>query len=940
MGGPSESEPLIFVSDASAEAERLTTALRVRGYVVVDVPLTLVVSRASVQRPSLILCDVDATEAIETMARLRDVPGGSGVDIIFLGEAGGTLDDMPDAVFHEGSGFFVRPVDVYALLRKVEALIGPPKGVVNSMVPGSARGALLPSQLPYGPPSSSGRPARISSAPPRAPSSTPSSRNADSSRGAAKQTGPESSHEARAEPLSEADRAALGAGPAAPTQPPPRSSEPPPEALPTGPGPVTYEPAAPGSGKPSWSPAAPTQARPTEPPNDSPSLPAPVPLGFGVEAEPAGSPLARQIPQSEMSPELERLLARAEQRVGLNPSSSNPPARLSPEEEVEAVLPAEVLAALDEPLDHDAEDDGEESSIYGTRSGSDGGGTGLGTGVGTGGTRAPIPVGTQAPSPSEATRPPSIPAGARTASGGSLFPPSENQAGPASEAPGSLSKDEVTPPAVPTRGSWMPMGPTGVDSQRESVGSFAPAPHSEPPPHTIRPTPLPPSARDAMARRHPPPPGLPAGAATPALAPSAALATPPPVPPSAAMTAPPPVPPSAAMTAPPPYHRNADAELTLSPSDGVPLVPPAAQAPVITSAPDLASIPEIPTALGVGDTVRALARAVRSRYTGALAVEDSAGIRRVVLRDGDLVTAASGIEGESLVAFLAQRGVLTPDVAARLGRKLAQFGRHAGAALIAHGHLRQDELWPVLRAHAEWIVGRVIDVEHGALSLEKELPGRLQAEPAVFGGATGAEVLVEVVRRSVPPGEAIRRMGGRGARFADGPGASLLGECALVEADVALVGRAKSSSIDELLESTHSDDPAPMLYALVELGVLQILSPSDSARREASAPQAPQTDELDEEALRARIEARMALVREGDYFAVLGISRGATGYDIRRAYLDLRREFEPSRILSARTADLRDDVDVICEVLDEAYDVLRDQMRRDRYRRALEATPR
>ena len=68
--------------------------------------------------------------------------------------------------------------------------------------------------------------------------------------------------------------------------------------------------------------------------------------------------------------------------------------------------------------------------------------------------------------------------------------------------------------------------------------------------------------------------------------------------------------------------------------------------------------------------------------------------------------------------------------------------------------------------------------------------------------------------------------------------------------------------------------------------------------------------------------------------------RAATAYDIRRAYATLRREFEPSRVLGAKTADLRDDVDLIIEVLEEAYEILKDERRRDRYRRALEASPR
>jgi hypothetical protein len=44
-------------------------------------------------------------------------------------------------------------------------------------------------------------------------------------------------------------------------------------------------------------------------------------------------------------------------------------------------------------------------------------------------------------------------------------------------------------------------------------------------------------------------------------------------------------------------------------------------------------------------------------------------------------------------------------------------------------------------------------------------------------------------------------------------------------------------------------------------------------------------------------------------------------------------------VLNAATADLADDLDLIIEVLDEAHDVLRDQSRRERYRRAIEDKP-
>ena len=818
--GVATEEPLIFVSDSTAEAERLTVALRARGYQVVDVPLGLLAPRVSAQRPSLILCDVDAEGALETAHGLRDIPGGSGIDIVFIGEAGGILDDRADAVFHEGSGLFVRPVDVYALLRKVEGLIGPPPARRDSLLPPSHRVIV------------GSRPDVISSKPPPTPSS--------------------------ARPVAELPpppilplRTASDYGRRPPSGPPRLASRPP----------ISFS------------------SRP-------PAIADGVGFGFGVEGAP--SELARRIPQAEMSPELAGLLSRAEERVSIGTSSPSA-GRLSPEEEVEAVLPADVLAALDEPLDADDEDDELGSSAaLGTHGGSEGGSTG--------GDRAPrTAAGDSQGGPRTAAGEPHTRAGAFTEAGpiSALEPPLSGPHGPTAlraatpEADRYESEPPATPPAAPTR------PPPEAAASGSAAGSS--------------------SAADLLL------PPLPRGF-EPAIGELDELRGP-----------------AEAATVPPPGRRHVPSgalavpALTEQPQEPrVPLISP----PQPSLEPPT---PLIPNALGPGDAVRALAISIVARYSGAIAFEDAAGIRRVVLRDGDFVTGASGAQSDSLVQFLVERGDLSAQDAQTLGRRVPQFGRHAGAALVAHGFLPQDELWSMLRAHAEWLLGHIVTLESGAASLEREVPGRLQAEPAVFGGATGAEVLVEIARRVVPPDQAVRRLGGESARFREGPAARLLGECALVESEVELVELSKSAALREVIARAGSPDFASVLYALRELGVLET---ERVEQRGAPSPEAFAFDPIDDEALRKRILSRTALVEDGDYFALLGIGREATPYDIQRAYQQLRHQLDPRRALTATTADLRDELDVILEVLDEAYEILSDDRRRERYRRALEAAPR
>ena len=797
-GNNEDGGTLIFVSDASAEAERLTTALRSRGYPVIDVPLGLLVSRVSVQRPSLILCDADATAALETIKRVRETPGGNRIDVLFLGEPGRTVDEHAGALQQEASGVFVRPVDDFILLRKVEALIGAPSGRLDfntRMAPANRAPVLV---------AATRRPYRYDANKAEATRDAPSS-----------PTG------------------------SAPIHPPPSATS-----------------------------------------HTDPGQPSTRTVDRELESQPHSSrpaaalhslpPRAQELPQARLSPALESLLATAERRVLSVRNSSAPPSdRLSPEAELEAVLPADVLDALDEPLDYDDDDDDADSSV-GTN-GSEGESSRSGTKTtGAGGTSGGLGTSSGRSEPEPAPR------NTRETSSGSEAPPSDH--------PESASGRATEPPVTPPR--------------------HAPRMQSEVPQRAPFEEPVPSRPTNTLAG----PTGH--GPASD-------------VPPSFI----PPSDPVAVMSTAPPGARVFSTEAK------------AAEAAPHSMGGAVVKV-EIPASLGPGDAVRAFARVVRARYTGALAFEDATGIRRVLFRDGDFVTAASGAEGESLVAFLTQRGDLPSDISARIARKLPQFGRHAGAALIAQGHLRQDDLWPVLRAHAEWLVGRIVLLSSGGVGLEADVPVRMQAEPAVFGGATGAEVLVEIVRRAVPPEEALQRLGGAATVLQKGESATLLGECAIVDSEAEVVRSINEEAVSDILRRVGHKDFAAVLYVLVELSVLGLASGERQAARAAKQKTAAaKPDHLDHAALRARILSRKALSEEGDYFALLGVPRSATSYDIRRAYTSLRDEYDPSRILTGETVDLRDEVELILEVLAEAFEILEDDLRRDRYRRALDASP-
>ncbi len=787
---------LIFVSDASAEAERLTVALRSRGYPTVDVPLGLLTTRVAVQRPALILCDADAPRVLEVAeAACRDAEGE--ICVVFLGDPDGLISKEPEQLQRQASAIFTRPVEVYSLLRKVEALIGaPPEGLSGSLLPPARTPVLVAAaRKPYMADMSHARGTAAGRAVARQDSNMP----------------------------------------AVPSSMPPDLG---------------------------WQPEH------IEPEAQLSLLP----------EEPAR--VTGEASHAHMSPELASLLREAEQHLETKPLGDLRIQRLSPEAELDAVLPPDLLATLDEPLDD--EDDFEFDVGPGTKSGSEPGRTSPGSQSGAHPdeetddprSRATNPGGAMPPA-REAER---SERGHTTNELPRTEPPPTPSAAPVTPRPASLSlQSAATAVRAPLETDAGGESQQFTDSDSNAgntseTGEDVPVPTSRPP-HW--------KPRDE------------ARAETPASKPLAVEAP----------------------------------------------APPDANDPVHPGPAGDSSVPTrplgLPRQLGPRVACNAVASAVRKRLSGALVLEDGDGIRRIVFRDGDFVMAASSVGSESLTAFLVQRGDLETEIASQLSRRLPPFGRHAGAALIANGHLKQDELWTVLRAHAEWLIGLVLRLESGNLDWETEVPDRLRSEPAVFGGSTGAEVFVETVRRIVDPRQALAELG-NDTTLLHGPDFDLLSECALRPVEADFVRRAPELSFEEAKRAGAPSDLATLCIALVELGVLS-RDAATSARR--APPHQKSEDPLDDQALRARVLARYALVEEGDYFALLGVARGATDYEIQKAHEDLKRELLPARILTARNADLGETLDTVLEVLDEAFDVLGDRVRRERYRRALEAAP-
>ncbi len=338
--------------------------------------------------------------------------------------------------------------------------------------------------------------------------------------------------------------------------------------------------------------------------------------------------------------------------------------------------------------------------------------------------------------------------------------------------------------------------------------------------------------------------------------------------------------------------------------------------------------------LATVEVPRLLSRLHRAAFTGKLVLA-SARVEKAVWFDaGAIVFARSSAGHDRLLDGLLRSGMLTRSQYAEARRLTEAEGRRAGQILVEAGLLKQSELLPALQEHLARIVDSTLPWREGRWLIE---PDASCEEPIQLTTPT-AVLLVEGIRQRMEPARLLGLLGGPGVhpQLRDEAFSRAAARRDLVEALRLLPGEEAwlprldgHASLSELLADPAADEAEllTVVYALHVLELLDLTGEPIPAPRVVDDPVA-----ID----RRRIEARLALAREADYFALLGLDRDATRADVRVAWADLDRTFGEARLEAATVTALGPELAELRAALLEARDVLAHDMLRNAYLAQLE----
>jgi DNA-binding response OmpR family regulator len=412
-------------------------------------------------------------------------------------------------------------------------------------------------------------------------------------------------------------------------------------------------------------------------------------------------------------------------------------------------------------------------------------------------------------------------------------------------------------------------------------------------------------------------------------------------------------------------------ELDLHPVNGTSAAsePAAVAAPLVYEQAAAPPFPEESGELRSTDILSVLAGLHAAGWSGRLTLSRGDGERSLYFDDGLPVAATSSFTHDRLGELMHREGVLSREQYQR-AREVHGGGRRAAQQLVDLGLLKPSELFAMLRRQVEEILFACFAWESGHYRLGPELVG---ADDRVRLSAHPWALFLEGVRRKYSLERLVERVGPADTVLA--PTRTLeraLAECALTPQE-----RARAELIDgersllELERATPDAMSEVALYAqawtLIALGAVRISDesteelaqgpaqgqgdlrpaptlidhslatptdvPSPPVERRAGLRDSARGDRAADRTIdRERVQAKRSQALEGDYFAVLGLEREASEYEVGRAFARLSGEFAPQRFAEPLRSELAEALSDIQEVLAEAHRVLSDATMRARYR--------
>ena len=323
--------------------------------------------------------------------------------------------------------------------------------------------------------------------------------------------------------------------------------------------------------------------------------------------------------------------------------------------------------------------------------------------------------------------------------------------------------------------------------------------------------------------------------------------------------------------------------------------------------------------------------------TGLVTFTSGKDRKEVFFENGIPVGVRSSQTADRLEEVLFREGLIDRAAYAEARIKGIAQPRALAAHLVERGLLKPDELFPLVRRHLEDCLLGLFEWTEGSASYTRQFAP--DAEKVRLARPLPSLILEGVRRKFLLP-RMLQVLGSPASLLAPvpsedrSPRAPQMSQLGFLKEEREVLNLVNGlRPIEEIvfLSGQNATTVYRVLMACVVTGLLAVAVRGVRGGDEGTDEALQRNLEIG----RRRVEAKYEQINHVSYFEILGVNPGATTYEIDAAYKRLVREFHPMNFAHADFRDLQDKLEVIHRTLDEAHEVLADELLREGYRQSL-----
>ena len=329
------------------------------------------------------------------------------------------------------------------------------------------------------------------------------------------------------------------------------------------------------------------------------------------------------------------------------------------------------------------------------------------------------------------------------------------------------------------------------------------------------------------------------------------------------------------------------------------------------------------------------------KMTGTAVFTRNAEEKKIYFKDGNIVFASSNLNEDRLGEYLLRTGKLTREQFDKSSEIVIRTRKKLGAVLFEMGVLSAKDLVDQVKLQVKQIILTLFNwgdgryqFNSGPLPVSEIIPLNMSAGDLILDGVR--ELAWKGVRESLPSLNTVLRP-------ATNP--SFLSQNAHLDRDQQEVFSLMNgdASIKELILRSGLGDLNTLkaIYALLALRMVDAADEKAETKeivtetiREAAARVAKPMEQrlpTDASATREMILNAFESMARQNHYELLGVSRGDTPQEIKKAYLIEAKRFHPDRHFDPGMDNLKEKLDALYNRIHEAYETLSIQDARNQY---------